>query len=208
MGATEPIQGGPYPEPDDAPDGPNQMAALATWAAGRLVMRFASTTARDDAITSPVEGMVAVTGTGTSLRWWVYVSGAWRDVTIPGAWTARTPTATGLTIGNGTITARWSRVGRRIHERGSIVLGSTSSVTGTLFVALPTAAQAADQGPLGGTLLSDSSAGALQNAQALLSGTGNLVLLTAAGSYVNASAPWAWATGDAIRWAITYEAAA
>lgn len=70
MPVTEPIQAGPYPEPSDPPDGPNQMAALAVWAAGRLVMRFASPAARDAAITSPVEGQEAFTGTGaTSVKW-------------------------------------------------------------------------------------------------------------------------------------------
>lgn len=83
MPATEPIQGGPYPEPSDPPDGPNQMSAIAVWAAGRLVMRFSTPAARDAAITSPVEGMVAMTGTGAALREWTYVNGSWRDVTLP-----------------------------------------------------------------------------------------------------------------------------
>lgn len=77
MTANEPVQGGPYPEPTDPPDGPNQLAAIATWAAGRLVMRFASEVARDAAIPSPVEGMVAVTGAGDDLRAWIYHGTAW-----------------------------------------------------------------------------------------------------------------------------------
>lgn len=83
MPATEPIQGGPYPEPSDPPDGPNQMAAIAVWAAGRLVMRFASPAARDAAIPTPTEGMEAFTGTGATSVTWVYQGAAWQVLWRP-----------------------------------------------------------------------------------------------------------------------------
>jgi len=82
MPATEPIQAGPYPVPSDAPDGPNQMSAIVAWTAGRLNMRFASTTTRDAAIPTPTEGMVAYTGTGAALTEWLYKNAAWQDTTF------------------------------------------------------------------------------------------------------------------------------
>lgn len=68
MPTTEPTQGGPYPLPEDPPDGPNQLAALTVWAAGRIVGRYTSLNALNAAVPSPVEGMVAVIGSGASQR--------------------------------------------------------------------------------------------------------------------------------------------
>ncbi len=75
MTTTEPIQGGPYPLPADSPDGPSQMSAIVAWAAGRLAMRFATATARDAAIPSPVVGMQCYRAD----RQWVetYIGSAW-----------------------------------------------------------------------------------------------------------------------------------
>lgn len=78
MPTTEPIQAGPYYLPADPPDIPTATKGIVDWAARRLVMRFASTTARDAAITTPVEGEVAVTGTGASLVTWQYRDGGWK----------------------------------------------------------------------------------------------------------------------------------
>lgn len=95
MTATEPVQGGPYPLPADPPDGPNQMAAIVTWAAGRTVMRFATTAARDAALPTPTAGQLAyITGTGVlqfySGSTWVAVAGtgAWQSPTIASGWSA------------------------------------------------------------------------------------------------------------------------
>ncbi|WP_159622665.1 hypothetical protein [Ruania rhizosphaerae] len=77
MPANEPVQQGPYPTPPDPPDGPNQMSAIVTWAAGRLNMRFADVPALEAEIPSPVEGMEAFTGSGSSAVKWIYVNGDW-----------------------------------------------------------------------------------------------------------------------------------
>lgn len=58
------------------------------------------------------------------------------------AWTSYTPAFTGLTVGNGTIVAKWMRVGRMVHVRFHLTLGSTSSVAGAVTVALPITAVA------------------------------------------------------------------
>ena len=76
--ATEPIQALPYPEPSDAPDGPNQIKALVDAVAPLLNLEYADTTARDAAVTSPVEGMRCATGSGATMVWWRYHNGAWR----------------------------------------------------------------------------------------------------------------------------------
>ena len=56
-----------------------------------------------------------ITGTGTSL----------------GAWTAFTPTVSGITIGNGSITAAYSVIGKTCFARYDLTFGSTTTVGGS-----------------------------------------------------------------------------
>lgn len=196
MTAFEPLQAGPYPEPTDPPDGPNQLAALAVWAAGRLVMRFATTTTRDAAITSPVEGMRCVTGSGATLTDWQYRSGAWRNVSAPLAWTAYTPSWTNVTVGNGTVAARYRQWGdQEIEAEIAFTLGSISAFSAsTAYFTLPVApaAEVATLDPIGrlymrnGTAIYDGS----------VSRTGSSGRChTYNGAQVTSSSPFAWATG-------------
>jgi len=78
MTSFEPVQAGPYLIPSDPPDLANISKAIVDWAALRSNMRFASTTARDATIPSPVEGMECVTGTGAAMIKWLYFNAAWR----------------------------------------------------------------------------------------------------------------------------------
>ena len=57
--------------------------------------------------------------------------------TVVGTYTAYTPTFTGLTIGNGTVTSAFCRVNDFVHYYAEVTLGSTSSVTGAVFVSVP-----------------------------------------------------------------------
>lgn len=54
-----------------------------------------------------------------------------------GAWTTWTPTITNLTIGNGTITARYARVGNTVNFSLKVLFGSTTSISGSPFFTLP-----------------------------------------------------------------------
>lgn len=199
MPATEPLQAGPYPEPSDPPDGPNQLAALAVWAAGRLVMRFASPAARDAAITSPVEGMEAFTGSGVTGVKWLYLSGTWRNVTVPGAWTAYTPSWTNLTLGNGAVVARYSQIGKTVTATVNLTIGSTTSV-GEIFVPALPVADVGAQG-VGSVWVFDSSA------TAWYPGVWAKGYFVFAAGRAAAAVPFAWATGDLLFASVTYEAA-
>lgn len=50
------------------------------------------------------------------------------DGDFGGFWGAWTPTLTNLTLGNGSVVARFTRIGNAIHWRFKFVLGSTSAV--------------------------------------------------------------------------------
>lgn len=215
MTAFEPLQAGPYPEPTDPPDGPNQLAALATWAAGRLVMRFATTTTRDAAITSPVEGMRCVTGSGATLTDWQYRDGAWRNVTI-GDVTAYTPTLTTSgtqpNLGStGAATGKYVRNGMQLAVYFDLLFGG-SGITGgtqTWVIGLP-AGFIADEsilstvGPVPGRvryLDSSASVAGYFDLRVSTGGTGLVGVWSAAsptGSLqsLTGANPWAPATGD------------
>lgn len=53
------------------------------------------------------------------------------------AWTAYTPTISGVTIGNATTTFVYAKLGKNVIVRGVCTFGSTSTVTGPLDVSLP-----------------------------------------------------------------------
>lgn len=120
-----------------------------------------------------------------------------------------TPTYTNFALGNGTVDARYAQVGKWVRCRGLITLGSTSSVTGLLRIALPVAANFTTFGrPIDGRVeLFDTSASARRFWNpAHQSGT-EFYIADASDNRADNAAPWAWATGDTIAWSFQYEAA-
>ena len=136
-----------------------------------------------------------------------------------GTYTAYTPTLSGITIGNGTIDAKYCRVNDFVHVIGRIVLGSTSSVTGTSYLTLPVncdAIQSPDTGSLGDMYFVDASAGSVYPSNGITSGSlagrAYISALFASGTYlsrgnISATVPFTWATGDSISFNFYYKAA-
>jgi hypothetical protein len=63
---------------------------------------------------------------------------AWAAAGAPTyTWTTYTPSNSGITVGNGTQTARYVKVGKTVFVSYRFVLGSTSSVSGAVYVGLP-----------------------------------------------------------------------
>lgn len=211
---NEPIQGLPYPTPGAPPAGFDQLKDLADAVAPRLSMRFATVTARDQAIPEPIDGMVATTGSGVNLEEWIVVGGAWvprADHLLGGAWTPYTPSWTGVTVGNGTLDAAYRVLGKTLTGRVRLTLGSTSAVTGSVFVGLPPATPAGGSAyptlsNLGNFTCFDTSASA-RRAGALFRSGSTAQLFLPDGTALSASSPWTWANGDHIFVSFTYEAA-
>lgn len=130
------------------------------------------------------------------------------------AWTAYTPTFTNFTLGNGTIGFAYTQIGKTVHVRGGITLGTTSSITGTFTFSLPATAIIASGNPLiGNARYSDVG---VQNyfgvVQLGATTTGQLLAMGASGTYVtsatvNATVPFTWGATDDIRFYLTYQAA-
>lgn len=136
------------------------------------------------------------------------------------AWTSWTPTWTGITIGNATVVAKYSQVGKKVTVRVSVVYGSTSNLTGDVAMSLPvTAAVYAGTGnitALAPCIYFDTSVGGVWSGNVAMQNTTSVVfrILNAASTYLiigtlSNTIPFgaAWATGDEFATSFTYEAA-
>lgn len=131
--------------------------------------------------------------------------------TIAGAWNSFTVTLSGITLGNGTAVGFWKKIGRAVHYRVEITLGSTSSVTGAITIDLPATAAATSQHHSG--YFYDLSA-TTSYAMGVVFSTTQIFprALNSAGTYATLSGttstiPFTWATGDLVRVAGSYESA-
>ena len=124
------------------------------------------------------------------------------------AWTPYTPSLVNLTLGNGTMTARYKRVGTVIHVMGIITWGSTTSMTNPV-IGLPVTASGlvSDRAPLGIAQFTDASAPSSQLGLARFWSGSTFVLYTPSGAMIAAAAPFTWAVSDSIGWNLTYEVA-
>lgn len=136
-----------------------------------------------------------------------------------GAWkTTWTPTWTNLTVGNGTVVARYQQLGKTVVAIIGITFGSTTSVSGNIEFTLPVTAASWYSGPrifMGLAYAFDSSVGAanpvgIDNAAGTAKGEfttwgAGLTFVNNAASASNA--PFVWAANDTLFGTFTYEAA-
>jgi hypothetical protein len=133
------------------------------------------------------------------------------------AWGTWTPTLTNMTLGNGTVTARFLRVGRKITFYFKFVLGSTSAVGTNPVFSLPVAPSSlystGSVDTFGTTTILDSGVG-VYSGPCFWNGGSNAILQVwnVAGTYslvasITATVPMTWTTGDILIGTGTYEAA-
>lgn len=134
--------------------------------------------------------------------------------TMTSAWSTWSPTLTNLTLGNGSVTARYRQLGKTLDYRFKFVLGSTSAVgTDPTFTlpAAPHGSYAFLADVLGRGALYDNGTAVRDAVVRFVSGSTLLILqITAAtGSYasVTATSPWTWTTGDSLSVGATVELA-
>jgi hypothetical protein len=134
---------------------------------------------------------------------------AWKSNATQFPWVAYSPTISGLTLGNGTISTRYQAIGKTYILNITVTLGSTSAITGDLRFALPTSA---NKFSAGSTWLEDVSVG-VYTGTALINTTDIYVRATATNatygttSNLSSTVPFTWATGDNIIVQATFEAA-
>lgn len=171
----------------------------------QTIMPFDDVATRDSDLSSFLqESMFAVTQDVDTL--WYYDGTEWQAF-MASEPTAVTPIWTALTPGNGTQVADIQNVGsRQLRYKGQITFGTTTSVSGTVYLTIPESLTAVGTGCMGKALFNDVGTriyhGAISvtpsdTAMAFVHGeSGN-------GGLVNATAPFTWATGDVLKWDIT-----
>jgi hypothetical protein len=139
-----------------------------------------------------------------------------RNTIIPGQWLPWTPTLTNITAGNGSVVARYKRIGRSIHYAFRFTLGSTSSISGDPQFTLPAAPETtfinAANAPLGRGHILDAGTELYDASVHFISGSTVSVRAWATGgtystqAVLSATEPFTWTTGDTIWVSGTYEA--
>lgn len=160
------------------------------------------------AITSKAIGTDVTAGTDDTK----YVtSKAIKDANVNvGVWTSYTPATANITVGNGTLTASYCRIGNTIHFYINFILGSTSAISTSPYFALPVTAKIANI--VSTVILLDANVG-LYFGTLEPSANGALpTTILSNGTYTSLSAitssvPFIWTTSDFIKISGTYEAA-
>jgi hypothetical protein len=152
------------------------------------------------------ETLVADSSTSTGLDW--------KTAAEQYPWQTWTPTYERLTIGNGTVVARYQQIGKTINFFYRLTWGSTTSCGSYPVVSAPVAALPTNQYEVGFATLADVTVANYVGAVSLANGGVNLLISTigSGGSYgildvLNATTPGTWTTNDV--WCISgmYEAA-
>ena len=191
------------------------MTAVAANTLARQGIITVPTLLERDNLAGPHAGMVCyVEDTQT---YYHHGTGGWR--VLYAAPRPYTPTLTNMTLGNGTLQAEWSQNGDIVHWWARIVLGSTSSVAGLIYVRLPKpparGVVAATGGVLvGGVLCRDVSAsgpGSRRTYDLISDYTASpqdaWSVSQLDGDGARTTNPWTWATGDSLDFSGSYRVA-
>lgn len=130
------------------------------------------------------------------------------DALLLGQWTPYAPVLTGITLGNGTLTARYRKIGRTVNIWFVLTLGSTSSVTGVITLGL-VSQMFATFGAQVMTLGAGESlnAGVFTAVVATPSTATAVLFRTAAGASVSPGIPGTWVAGSQLAGQLSYESA-
>lgn len=155
------------------------------------------------------------------IRWYDGVSwGPWMSggSALGGVWQDYTPALSGVTLGNGSMVARYTQVGKTVRFHVNITFGSTTSVTGTIDVGVPPVTASSVTGfvyPMGTAIARAGGSTGSNVYKGFVTNTGTGVITharvvaangTNAGAW-NAATPFAWGNGALYSIMAVYEAA-
>ena len=126
---------------------------------------------------------------------------------LNGIWTSYTPAVANMTVGNGTFSCQWKRIGTTVIYRGAFVLGSTSAMTtNAAVISMPLPLRTAtDRWTIGEGMVVDASTGQFFPVVSRPWSNNQFVLVTAAGWGVSNPNPFTWAVSDSFGWNLVYE---
>jgi hypothetical protein len=180
-----------------AQDDSNAIQNAIVDAKGDLIGATAADTPARLAVGANNTSLVANSSAATGLEW-------------QGAWTTWTPTFANLTVGNGTVTARYQQVGKTVNFEFRFVMGSTSSMGSTPNFTLPVSSALTPSYFV--CFISDVGTGSFVGG-ADCNATNAYPFVTKTDStyggigYLSATQPMTWVTGDNFVIRGTYEAA-
>jgi len=139
---------------------------------------------------------------------------SYKSATTLYPWTAYTTTTSGITVGNGTLQARYAQIGKTVFVEIFFTLGSTSAVTGTPQFTLPATAKVSSYTFMNGTVsLGDYGAATYVGLAGNPTGSGiYIAAFNTSGTTgveaasISATVPFTWTTNDYIAVKMTYEA--
>ena len=213
MADTTPIFGFPFPEDTDPTDVPGDMEALALaietdldTVSDGLAAHLADTTDAHDASAISITALAGIVATNVQAALAELIAEAfpvgW------GAWTAYTPTFSG-TLGNGTLTGKYVKIGRLVHFAISFTWGSTTShgAGAAHQYGLPVTATSGTY-VIGGARIVDASPSAQYFRCVFVNSTTAVAMASEAAQFVTNATPMTWATGDTLTITGSYESAA
>lgn len=173
----------------------------------QVVTPFATTAARDSAISSPVDGMLAAITDTDALSY--YDGSAWNQIGPLSGWTTWTPTVTQSgTPTQATADSRYTRIGRTIIATGLITFTGAGTGSNAIICTLPVTARTPTTGiDLGTFTYFDSGNTNRQGTARYASTTTCNFIYDGFGSAMGVG-DFAIASGDALRVLFMYEAAA
>lgn len=163
------------------------------------IIPFASTAARDSALAGILAEPLYTYQTDTNEITY-YDGAAWRTIYKPP--TSWTPSWTNLSVGNGVVTASYSRSGDSVQANVKLVLGSTSSVSGSVSTTLPVATTST-QPHVGGAVLTDAGTRTYCG-NSFQNGSSITVFHTEGVGTITSTSPFTWTTNDEIYYSVTY----
>lgn len=153
------------------------------------------------------DGALAIRTLGSAIDTTLFNSGATT------AWVTFTPTLTNITLGNGTLTARYKQIGKTVLGQVRLTFGTTTSITGApTRVNLPVTAATANDFSFPMYILDSGTADYVGRAQLFNTAYLELYVNNVAGTYgaisaISATVPMTWTTNDKFSINFAYEAA-
>lgn len=129
------------------------------------------------------------------------------------AYTTWTPIYTNLTVGNGTVVARYNQIGQTVFAEYSLTFGSTTSIAGDVQISTPvTGASPGSELTVGVATLFDSGSTAHVGIVEMLGTTFRPRATIVSGTSIvrtslTSTVPMTWTTNDQLNFTAVYEAA-
>jgi hypothetical protein len=170
-------------------------------AKGALLSATAASTPGVLAVGANDTVLTADSSEATGLKWAAPASGAF---------TSYTPTLTNITLGNGTVTARYVQVGKLVTVFFNFLLGSTSAISTSPSFTLPVTG--ITDSILYNAYFQDAGTDTYMGGINLSTTNATIFIPNVSGTYpsfasVTSTVPFTWTTNDFIRTIFTYEVA-